>query len=402
MKMLLRVFILAAAALFAATASAQQGTALTDLTGAQTDVPPGWSLTPGMVLSRSYDDNVLLRGPGDPKERDYINIINPRTDVTYSGPQADFAARYDGAFILYNQLTTLNSYDQHASITGKRKLSQHQSFFVNASAAAAPTTELLDISGVPYVRTGVFTDNIRAGLDNMISNRTTISVDARFEQAIFNNTDPSAGLLLGGNSIGAGMSVRRRISERTTLTADLDEQHATLGSEHEQFDIQHAIGGIERQMSEHFRVFAGAGASRLGASAFGPAFVGPSWQLGFVEHYRTTIIDASYTRTFIPSFGFGGTTQNEEVIGRVHLPITRRLYTNDLVSYRREDPLVIDISHLRSVWMETAIGYVASPWLRIEGYFNGTRQTAGRVDDALLTHNQYGIQVITGKPVRVR
>jgi hypothetical protein len=400
-RMVSRVAVAAAAALVAATAAAgQQGTNLADLSGSSSGVAPGWSMTPGLLFSQTYDDNVLLRGPGDPLERDYISIINPRADVTYNGPGALFSAKYDGAFAAYNRLSTLNSYNQHASLFGRRRLSKRNTFFFDGSANAAPTTEFLQLSGIPFVRTGVFTDNARAGVETVLTERTTMSVDGRFEQARFNENDQFASLLLGGHSVGADVNLRHRISERTTLTADLDAQHASIGSAREQFDIQHALGGIERQLSEGMRVFVGGGASRLGASSFGPARTGPSWKVGFVERHRDTLVDVSYNRSFIPSFGFGGTTQNEEVLGHLHLPITRALYTTDLVSWRRADPLVIEISRLRTVWLEVAVGYTARPWIRIEGFFNGTRQYSGGL--APLTHNQFGIQVVTGTPVRIR
>jgi hypothetical protein len=395
--------VLAAAFLAATTAAAgQQATSLVDASGSSSAVAvPGWSVTPGLLVSHTYDDNVLLRGAGDQIESDDINVINPRADVTYNGAHSMFLAKYDGAFFAYSRLTTLNSYNQHGSVNARRQLSKRNTFFLDANATAAPTTEYLQLTGIPYVRTGVFTDLVRAGVENTLTERTSLSVDARFEQARFNETDQFASLLLGGDSIAADVNLRHRVSERTTLTADFDAQHASIGSAQEQFDIQHALGGIERQLSEGMRVFVGAGASRLGASSFGPARTGPSVKVGLIERHRDTLFDLSYNRSFVPSFGFGGTTQGEEVIGHLHLPITRAFYTTDLLSWRRSDPLVIAVPRLQTTWFEVAVGYVARPWIRIEGFFNGTRQTSG-TPDSLLTHNQYGIQVITSTPVRIR
>lgn len=399
LRALSRLAAVAGVLLLAATAAAQQ-TDLGDLTGAQPSATPGWAVTPMLVLSHTYDENVLLHGPGDPQNRDSIDIINPRADLRYNGPHATFSVRYDGAFARYNSLSDLNSYTQRATVSGKRQLSKRLSFFLDASATAAPTTEVLELSGVPFVRTGVFTDAIRTGFETSVTSHTNISIDARLEHAQFDATQQFKDVLVGGNSVAADLSVRHRISGKTTLTADLDAQRATLGPAREPFDIQHATAGAERQFSEHVRLFAAGGISRLGPSAFGPERIDPSWKLGLIQRYRTAIIELSYNRSFVPSFGFGGTTQNEEFLGRVHLPITRAIYTTDLVSWRRNDPLVIDVSHLRALWVEVSVGYAARPWIRIEGFFNGTRQDAG-VSSAL-THNQYGIQVITSTPVRIR
>jgi hypothetical protein len=362
---------------------------------------PGWSLTPSVLVSRTFDDNVLLHGPGDPQNEDTINVLNPRGELNYRGQRTDASFRYDGAFVLYHNLEALNSFDQHGGIAIRHRLSKRQSFFLAGSAAAAPTTELIEFTGVPFVRAGSFTDQVRAGLESMLSKRTTLTVDARFEQAQFDASQTYANLLLGGNSIGGGISLQHHVSNRTMLTADADMQHATVGSAGEVFDVQHAMVGIDRQLAENTHVFASAGISRLGVSQFGPPRTGPAWKMGLVERYRSTIIDLSFQRSFVPSFGFGGTMQNEEVTARIQLPITRRIYTTDLVSLRREDPIAIVVPQLRSTWVEAAVGYAARPWFRIEAFFAGTNQTVGTLD-APLKHNQFGVQIIASKPVRIR
>jgi hypothetical protein len=112
------------------------------------------------------------------------------------------------------------------------------------------------------------------------------------------------------------------------------------------------------------------------------------------------VIDITFVRSFVPSFGFGGTMQNSEITARVHIPITRRLYTTDLVSWRQEDPIAIEVAQLRSRWLEAAVGYAASRYVRIEAFFAGTQQNVGMLEAPLL-HNQYGVQVIASKPVRL-
>lgn len=394
-----------AVSLAAAVASAGQRTdsGATNVTpGSSGQLPaPGWSLTPSFLVSRTFDDNVLLNGPGDPQSRDYINVLNPRGDLSYHGRLSDVSFRYDGAFILYNNLDSLNSYDQHGGFTAQRKLSKRNSLFFTGSVTSAPTTELLQFNGVPFVRAGAFTDEARAGLESVLSKRTTINVYARFEQARFDASQTFANLLLGGNSIGGGVSLRHRVSDRTTVTVDGDLQHATIGTAEQVFDIEHAMVGVEQQLSESMHAYAAGGISHLGVSDYGPARNGPALKLGLVKKYHTTIIDLSYLRSFVPSFGFGGTMQNEEITTRVQFPITRRIYTTDLVSWRREDPIAISVPQLRSTWIELAVGYAARPWVRIEAFFAGTQQNVGTLDTPLL-HNQYGIQVIASKPMRIR
>ncbi|HXD73730.1 MAG TPA: hypothetical protein VN628_08340 [Vicinamibacterales bacterium] len=367
-------------------------------TSATLTTTSGWLVTPSLLLSRTSDDNVLMHGPGDTQDHDLINVINPRADLNYNGRLTQFASNYTGAFVRYNSLTSLDSYEQHAGATMKRRVTKFTSFYFNADFTASPTTELLNLP-VPYVRTGATTDNFHGGIERT-GKRVTLDIGAHFQQARFEANQTYENLLLGGNSIGADLSIRRRMTETTSLFADANTEHETIGQAQQQFDVQRVVAGAEHRLSERTLVFAGAGVSRLSATQFGPARSGPSFKLGISQHYHATIIDVSYDRAFVPSFGFGGTTQNGSLTVRAQTPITRRIYTQDLVSYQRQDAIIIDFPSLRSVWMQAAVGYIASPWLRIEAYYAGTRQTVIG-PDALLHHNQFGVQVITGKPVRI-
>src|SRR4051812_49121197 len=203
-RVLRRLAACIAAVLTAATAAAPQ-TTLVDLTGAQSSPAPGWAFLPSVVLSHTYDDNVLLHGPGDPQNRDNIDVINPRADFLFNGSHGTFSARYDGAFVRYNSLSDLNSYNQRASITGKRKLSTRVQFFLDGSATQAPTTEFLELSGVPFIRTGVFTAAVRTGFETSVTAHTTVSIDAHIEHAKFDATEQFANLLVGGDSIAGDL-----------------------------------------------------------------------------------------------------------------------------------------------------------------------------------------------------
>jgi hypothetical protein len=354
-----------------------------------------------LLYSRTWDDNVLLRAPGDQTIRDFINVINPRGELSYHGRLTDVSARYDGAFVVYRQADTLNTFDQHGGLSGKRRLSKRNTLLFSASAQSSPTTELLQFVGVPYIRVGSFTDDVSVGLDTVVSKRLTIVTSANFQQARFDKNQTFATLLVGGNSVGAAVGLRERISARTTLTADFDAQHATIGAEGDVFDIVHGVAGVDHQLSEGIHVFAAGGFSRLNVSSFGPPRLGPSWRVGLSDHYRGTIIDLVYFRSYVPSFGFGGTMQNEEASASVKMPLSRRIYVQGVISRRNDDPLVFSFPQLRSTWIQGAIGYTTSSWVRIEGFYAGTRQTAG-VPGQVLSHDQIGVQVIASKPVRIR
>jgi hypothetical protein len=365
----------------------------------------GWSLTPSLLFSRTYDDNVLLRGPADPTVSDAINVINPKAEATYHGPRSEFSARYDGAFLAYQQSTGLNSFDQHAGINTRRRLSKRNTIFASASAQQSPTTELLQFIGLPYIRVGSFSDDMSVGLDTVVNKRLSFVTSGHFQQVHFDQNAFST-LLFGGYTVGGGVGLRERLTARTSLTVDYDFQHATVGSQEDVFDVQNGTVGIDHQLSEGIHVFAAGGFSRVDVSSFGQTpHVAPSWRLGLSDHYRATVIDVGFSRSYVPSFGYGGTLQNEEATASVKMPITRRVYTQAIASWRREDALVLNAPQLRSFWLQAAVGYSARAWFRVEGYYAATRQTVGGLPlaapDALMSHDQMGIQLVASKPMRI-
>jgi len=108
-----------------------------------------------------------------------------------------------------------------------------------------------------------------------------------------------------------------------------------------------------------------------------------------------------YNRAFVPSYGFGGTTQNEELTARLNLPLSRRLSSRSSFAWRTNDPLTLGDLSLRSWWIEESIGYNVQPWVRMEAFYAGTRQTIDR-PGGLMTRNRFGFQIITVKPLRIR
>jgi hypothetical protein len=78
MSALFRTLVVSLAlAVVASAAAGQQGYTSPDI---MVTPPPGWSLTPAMGASQTWDDNVTLKGPGDSPVSDIINVVNPRAE----------------------------------------------------------------------------------------------------------------------------------------------------------------------------------------------------------------------------------------------------------------------------------------------------------------------------------
>jgi hypothetical protein len=141
--------------------------------------------------------------------------------------------------------------------------------------------------------------------------------------------------------------------------------------------------------------------SRLAVTEFSAAQTGPAWRLGLTRQLRAAAIDLLYNRSFVPSYGFGGTTQNEEATARLRVPFGRRVYSTSALSWRRNEPLITGDLPLSSYWIEGTVGYAATPWVRLEAFYSGTQQTIDR-PGGTLNRNRIGFQVTTAKPVRVQ
>jgi hypothetical protein len=171
-----------------------------------------------------------------------------------------------------------------------------------------------------------------------------------------------------------------------------------IGSE--TFSVQNGRGGLEHAFSPTLRVNGSIGFAQLRAGGIADR-TGLAWRAGVSHRFERTMVTVAYSRSFTPAYGFGGTSDNEELMSRVRTPIRRRLYTDASIAWRRNSPLTGPELRLGSVWIEGRVGYALAPWMQIEGFYNGIRQSidrpGGRVD-----RNRVGFQVITAKPVRIR
>jgi hypothetical protein len=111
-------------------------------------------------------------------------------------------------------------------------------------------------------------------------------------------------------------------------------------------------------------------------------------------------IDVVYSRSLLPSYGFGGTHQNEELTASLQLPLTRALYARTAVSWLRNEPLTAG-PKLRTVAASAAIGYSVSSWMGIEGFYDRASQQIDR-PGGRVNRRRAGVQIVTQAPMRIR
>src|SRR4051812_39172224 len=150
----------------------------------------GWTVTPSLLADTMFDDNALVRSNGGETPADLVSVINPRIGAEFKGRRGEFAGTYDGAFRVFRALGTLNSYDHQASAGGPRLATRHVTMFGGYQMFSAPTTELLQFVGVPYVRTGSTSNLLSGGADAALSKRLTLSGSYSFQMVDFEQTVP--------------------------------------------------------------------------------------------------------------------------------------------------------------------------------------------------------------------
>ena len=360
----------------------------------------GWAFTPTLVFAGSWDDNVLLHGEGDQTSGDFLTVVSPRGALQFNGRRAQMELNYNGAFLLYRAFSTLNSYDQHAGISASRMLTKHLTIFVHDNAALVPTTDAVEFVGVPFLRTGSRINDLRAGIEVALSKRTSMTAAYSSNWIKFDDTGAFEQLLRGGRSQGGTATLRHQLSTRLSLVVDYDFQHANVGPTADGFDIQNGTIGFDYRLTELTSVSGGVGASHLAVSSLAAARTGPAWHAGIARQFKKAGLELSYNRSFVPSYGFGGTTQNEEATGRGRLPLGRRVFTQASLSWRRNEPLTFGDLKLTSWWFTTGVGVGLTPWLRVEGFYSGSRQTIDR-PGGILDRNQIGFQFVMAQPVRI-
>ena len=393
------------AALLLLTATVASAQAPRPTAGASSDAQPstaGWLITPSVVYSTSYDDNVLLHGDGDATEGDMLSVVNPRGLLEYTGRHLHFGADYDGAFLMYHSLDALNSYDQHASAFLEQAVSKHLRLFVRDTAAITPTTASVEFVGVPFVRTGSQINDLRGGIIVDAARHTTLTVAYNAQWVGF-NTSPAVGtlVLLGGHSQGGTATLRQQVANRLTLTADYGLQLGTVIGMPTSFNVQNATGGVEYQLSPSTTISGGAGISHTSVSDVNEAQAGPALRAALTRQLKKAGLELAYSRSFVPAYGFGGTLQNEDFTARLHGPLSRKFYGQTSLAWRRNEPLVNGDLKLVSWWYDGAVGYNVRQWMRVEGFYNGVRQAIDR-PGGLLNRSRIGVQLVATQPVRMQ
>jgi hypothetical protein len=380
--------------------------------------PPGWVFTPAFSVAETWDNNVLLAGDGSELAEDFLTVFTPRGALGYRGRRLTLQLDYQASYQLYQQLTALNAFDQRSNVGFRHRLTPALTIFARNSFSKSPTTDQIELPGVEFRRQGVMMDDVRTGFDAQLTKRTSLTGAYTFQWVDFDENEilPVNGLTRGGHAHGASARLERSLSSRLTFGGEYDLRRGTVDEVNE-FDVQNALGTVDWRLSKQLQLSAGAGVSWLSADREDSRRSAPAFRADLSGTGQRFGWNVGYRRAFLPSYGFGGTFENQEFSAGFLAALTRRLDWSGTLAYRVNDPLVRstttlvpldgstpivqnDLS-LESLWLRSAIGYRATRWIRVEAFYAGVLQDSQRAGGKV-NRSRLGVQVVTSTRMRVR
>ena len=398
------VIVLAALTLLSAAASAQERPV-----GSSAPPPsyrPGWTFTPSFGVSETYDDNISLFGVGSAEQQnnDVVASYFPEADLHYTGKHTSFSSGYSGSFLDFRTYTTLNRWDQRAHADVRRQETASLKWFALGNVALIPSTDLIDLGGIPYRRTGARTADGRAGVDYALSATDTIAVTNEYQSVEFEREPLDTNTLRGGRMFESLGAWRHKVDPRLAVGLDYSYRLATVVGDPETFTLHAAQGAFEYDLSPLWSMSGGGGIVYVQATATLPGHAGPAYRIALERHRAGRTFHVSYLRSYVPSFGFGGTISNQSASVGFHTPLfsDRRFYLDVSGVFRNDEPLTNTGLQLplRSLRAYSTFGFAPQPWVRLEGFYVRVQQTSLRAGGQIY-RNRVGIQIVTSKPVRI-
>ena len=365
----------------------------------------GWTFTPAMVVGILRDSNVTLRNEGAPRLSEWVGLLNPRGEIDFNGRRTRFSAGYSGSLEAYREFDELNRYEQRARLGLRQDLTPRANIAGRASYSVSPTTDRLEVDGLPFVDVGSRAFNASADLQSRVSPRGSFSASYSFQQVDFDRETSQGPLqpLTSGYAHSPSASYAYTVAPRVSINAGWSYTHASIDEFRGEFDVQSMMGGVSFRASEHTTLSAGAGVAYLNVERNGGSSWGPAVRGGIEHQVGQTSLSANYERSYVPSYGFGGLSANQRVSGGAKVPFGGgRGHVGASLAFSRNEPVdAIATSYgIRSLWLNGVVGYQMAPWLRAEGFVTSSHQTTdiqGNIDRV-----RVGVQFVTSKPLRMQ
>jgi hypothetical protein len=363
---------------------------------------PGWSFTPGITFGTVYDSNVALASaPANTgrTQSDRLFEAEPFGRLEYFSPRTEFSTGYQGYLRRYMEFDQLNGFDNQAYASVRRLVTRRLTFFARDSYADVPTTDDVELNGVPFRRIGSRMNAGTAGIEARLTKYTDLSV--RYENTWIQFDRPEL-FLTDGWVNGGHVELSRRLTERLSIGGEYGMRFADLNEGTHQVWFQDVGGTLHYHVGSATTLSLASGASHLNDRLVLVTRTGPYVRAGITHEVERATVGASFERMYVPSFSFGGSTQSQELRGFVRMPLDKnRLYVQGSAAWRRNDPFIANELQLDTIWIRSTLGYSASRWLRIEGFHAFTRQDS-IVTGGEINRHRVGVQAVVSQPMRIQ
>jgi hypothetical protein len=362
---------------------------------------PGWSFTPSLALGATYDTNVALSTPsadlGFTEGDTFFNIV-PGGQLEFIGKYTDFSANYRGSVRRYVDFEGLNGYDQRASLSVRRVISRRLTLWAHDTFGDVPTTDDTEVNGVPFRRAGSRTNTLSLTSDYRFTKHTSLST--RYDQNWVEFDRPDI-FLTGGWIQGLRNELSHRLSEHLALGGEYTFRMASLDRADRNFTFQDAGGVVHLSLGPHTSAQFAGGFAMLHDRTLDITRTGPYARVTLTHDLERATLGASFERQYVPSFGFGGSSNSQELRGYVLMPLRPGLYTQGSAAWSKMTPFETNILQLDTIWIRSTVGYAAARWARVELLYTFTRQdsivTGGEVN-----RHRIGVQFVVSQPMRIQ
>lgn len=363
---------------------------------------PGWSFTPGITIGSVFDSNIALASaPADTRrtQSDQLFEIEPFGSLEYFSPRTEFSSGYQGYMRRYQDFDQLNGFDQQVHGSVRRLVTRRLTLFAHDNYADVPTTDDVELNGVPFRRVGSKMNSAEAGIEARLTKYTDLSV--RYENTWIQFDRPEV-FLTDGWVNGIHGELSRRLTERLSLGGEYGMRFANLNEGTHQVMFQDVGGTLHYHFASNTTLSLSGGVSHLNDRLVLITRTGPYVRAGITHDVERATVGASFERSYVPSFSFGGSTQSQELRGFVRMPFNKnRLYVQGSASWRRNNPFIVNELRLDTIVIRSTLGYSATRWMRVEGFHAFTRQDS-IVTGGEINRNRIGAQVVISQPVRIQ
>ena len=362
---------------------------------------PGWSFTPGVAIGVAFDSNVAIAGPDQfgNTAGDSLMEIEPMGQLEFLSARTSFSSGYRGTLRRYFDLSNLDGLDHRLYATMRHRLSRRVTIFFNESFQQEPTTDSLDLNGVPFLRVGSRYNQFTGGADA----RLTKSLDLVTGYEMMFVDFLSEGIALSDGWVhGAYTELTHRFNDRLAAGGEYGIRGANLNTGDREFLYQNTGGVLHYRAGERTSVDLSGGLTYLVDRGRDETRTGPYVKAAVVHRAERATFGGDYRRNYTPSFTLSGSQRSHEARGYVTMPFSRnRIYAQQSGAWRRTDPFGILEPSLTSFRMQSTLGYAIQRWLRLEGNYTfstqDNRRAGGRV-----TRHLAGIQLLVSEPMRIR